>query len=79
MNGMLGIVGGLILGVCIALFMPVAIVLGAVVIFLIIALLPQMQMLRTFALIALLTMVMVTVISYYVWTDIRDSLTIIGL
>jgi len=79
MDGMIGVVGGLITGVCIALFLPFAIVLGAVVIFLIIALLPQMQMLRMFALIALLTIVLVTVIRIYVWSDVSESMSMIGI
>ena len=74
---MLGILGGLVTGILAALFLPFAIVLGMVVLFLIIAMLPQMQMLRMFALMALFAMVAVTVIRLYVWTDISESLSVI--
>ena len=74
---MLGILGGLVTGILAALFLPFAIVLGMVVLFLIIAMLPQMQMLRMFCLMALFAMVAVTVIRLYVWTDISESLSVI--
>ena len=79
MNGVLGILGGLITGILAALFLPFALVLGMVVVFLIIAMLPQLQMLRMFCLMGLFAMVAVTVIRLYVWTDIADSLAIIGI
>lgn len=75
---MMGVIGGFVVGILAALFLPFAIVLGLVILFLIMAMLPQFTMFRIFCLMALLTMVGVTVIKLYVWQDISDSLEVIA-
>jgi hypothetical protein len=64
-NDLFGILGGLALGVLVALFVPGGISLVIVVALLIVALLPQFMRYRTPAILALLAIIVVFLVRYY--------------
>ncbi len=64
-DNLFGILGGLALGVLVALFVPGGISLVIVVGLLIVALLPQFMRYRTPAILALLAIIVVFLVRYY--------------
>jgi hypothetical protein len=64
-NDLFGILGGLALGVLVAMFAPGGVALIIVVALLVVALLPQFTNFRTPALMALLAMIAVLLVRYY--------------
>jgi hypothetical protein len=64
-DNLFGILGGLALGVLVALFVPGGISLVIVVALLIVALLPQFMRYRTPAILALLAIIVVFLVRYY--------------
>ena len=64
-NLVVGIIGGLTVGVLVALFAPWSVVLIMTVALLLVAIIPQFESVRIPALMALLTMVGVTIIKFY--------------
>ena len=68
-NELFGILGGLAMGVLVALFVPFGISVVIVVALLIVALLPQFMRFRTPALIALITIVGVLLVRVYVYKE----------